>query len=1071
MLQQQKSKRAEALLLRWRHHALVPAFRTWRETVKMQVRQKTLMRRVLLRLRNVQLWQGFRIWRERVEQQRAVEVSASDDRTRAAHQHLLGTKQKAIGAFVHSLQRSAEAKVFLTWRMWVQEAKRERLMAAQQETSIKETAALRERMLNMQRRASQAVIQNLQRGALSKTFMAWKMHTRAEKASKLVEQQSQQQYLAVEQQTMRLKTGLQEAKRKASVAIIQNLQRSTNAKVFLAWRSLVRQEKMKKSYDQTAQQEHVRMQGLMAETKRRASRAIISKWQHGVLGTSFAAWRMYTRNSKLERQRAQTLHVEAENARRLSVQSQFIASEHKRKVRQMIVTNLMSNAQVAAFSRWRQYVAAVKRERMQDENLKLRESKRRLSVAMIDRMRGHAAATAFRAWRAVVKSDKAARSQATEMERRASVQMDQFKIMVNDEKVTLLSQAAQARERTQSVVSQLQKQRDITVERMVRKWQNVTTASAFRAWRDTARQNKSQRQTVVMRTLKRLTHSLAFRALRVWKQGVEELKTRELRLQLQEQRAKMENVVRDQKKKLSDQMIMKWRARSLVPAFEAWVRHVRDSKAHRQQVLSRTVARLANSSLYQAFALWRRRVEADKVSELAGRLQQLKRKTGEAMVAKWRHQAVVPAFQSWVRFAQERREHKRQVLSRTLARLQHSGTYRALRQWRAVVEQIKVAEVKQTMARENERLHAALADQKKRTTSALIARWRSQAMITTFKGWADHTREARADRKRVLDRTFRRITHSTLYQGFRAWKTFSEHGRVAEFQQLLASKDAAHGAAMSLNAELTVKMAEERRLRVQALLQRWRAQAVVPAFTAWKRFSAERKLQKRTVMTRTLARLEHGELYRALSHWRRVVELQRTAQFQASLAEFDAMKQRMMQENADLKGALKEQKVLSGKMVIDRWRKQEMTTAFERWHDNARAQRDRKRQIIERTVLRLTHSKAYCALRQWRQVVEGQRIHELQHRLDQQNADANAAMRQQLVQQNKLRADMLIARWRHTSLIPAFHAWKRFRAENQKAKQDMMKYCCGTKPPQELIDKYLILQKQLNPSFEIEKSR
>jgi len=43
--------------------------------------------------------------------------------------------------------------------------------------------------------------------------------------------------------------------------------------------------------------------------------------------------------------------------------------------------------------------------------------------------------------------------------------------------------------------------------------------------------------------------------------------------------------------------------------------------------------------------------------------------------------------------------------------------------------------------------------------------------------------------------------------------------------------------------------------------------------------------------------------------------------------------------------------------------------------------------------------------------------------------------------------------------------------EFNRAKQDMMKYCCGTKPPQELIDKYLILQKQLNPSFEIEKSR
>ncbi len=39
--------------------------------------------------------------------------------------------------------------------------------------------------------------------------------------------------------------------------------------------------------------------------------------------------------------------------------------------------------------------------------------------------------------------------------------------------------------------------------------------------------------------------------------------------------------------------------------------------------------------------------------------------------------------------------------------------------------------------------------------------------------------------------------------------------------------------------------------------------------------------------------------------------------------------------------------------------------------------------------------------------------------------------------------------------------------EFDRTKQEMMKYCCGTKPPQEVIDKYVTLQKQLNPSFEI----
>ena len=42
--------------------------------------------------------------------------------------------------------------------------------------------------------------------------------------------------------------------------------------------------------------------------------------------------------------------------------------------------------------------------------------------------------------------------------------------------------------------------------------------------------------------------------------------------------------------------------------------------------------------------------------------------------------------------------------------------------------------------------------------------------------------------------------------------------------------------------------------------------------------------------------------------------------------------------------------------------------------------------------------------------------------------------------------------------------------EFDRTRQDMMKYCCGTKPPQDLLDKFLTLQKQLNPSFEIEKA-
>jgi hypothetical protein len=43
-----------------------------------------------------------------------------------------------------------------------------------------------------------------------------------------------------------------------------------------------------------------------------------------------------------------------------------------------------------------------------------------------------------------------------------------------------------------------------------------------------------------------------------------------------------------------------------------------------------------------------------------------------------------------------------------------------------------------------------------------------------------------------------------------------------------------------------------------------------------------------------------------------------------------------------------------------------------------------------------------------------------------------------------------------------------------KAEQEMMRYCCGRKPPKEVIEKYIELSKQINPNFsekEIERLR
>jgi len=115
------------------------------------------------------------------------------------------------------------------------------------------------------------------------------------------------------------------------------------------------------------------------------------------------------------------------------------------------------------------------------------------------------------------------------------------------------------------------------------------------------------------------------------------------------------------------------------------------------------------------------------------------------------------------------------------------------------------------------------------------------------------------------------------------------------------------------------------------IIKKWRLRSIIPAFERWKEFITERKVHRRDLLKRMIARWSRAELWRGWRTWQHWVEAQRV----------NELKQSMVQ-----------QKVKHKQDVIRRWRLQSLLPAFERWKEFVSERKVHKRELLKRMIMR-----------------------------------------------------------------------------------------------------------------------
>jgi hypothetical protein len=80
------------------------------------------------------------------------------------------------------------------------------------------------------------------------------------------------------------------------------------------------------------------------------------------------------------------------------------------------------------------------------------------------------------------------------------------------------------------------------------------------------------------------------------------------------------------------------------------------------------------------------------------------------------------------------------------------------------MEQCQVADMRHQMSRANSDLRITLDHQKATSAASLIRRWRQGTLIPTFHAWRNQTREQRAHRRAILERTMDRLTNAEVWR-------------------------------------------------------------------------------------------------------------------------------------------------------------------------------------------------------------------------------------------------------------------------------------------------------------------
>ena len=738
------------------------------------------------------------------------------------------------------------------------------------------------------------------------------------------------------------------------------------------------------------------------EEKRKFVASLVAKWRRQHLSQAFEQFHS---------------NVQARRARKRDLLD--------RTVRRMQQSQLWAG--------WRAWVAFVEKSAIGALQSKLVDQKSKFSSVLVQRWRMGCMVPAFAAWREKVAVRKAHRRDVLDRTCKKLVNAQLWRALRTWKSFAESSNIAALKETLSTQIAASKKKR---CEDLIKRWRHASLVPAWTQWQDFIAARRRRRRDLLDRTCKRMLHSALWKGFKTWSLYSEKFAIHQMQTRINATAQQAQ----DQRLRLAEHMLAKWRMTRSKQRFLAWKHYTKDSRAHKRQVLDRTLKHLSSGYLGQGFRAWKAYNEAHRLNEMHQRLNETKAKTAAQAILKWKHRIVTTPFLQWRHHAAASRAHKREVMDRMVRRLTHAEVFKAWRTWVHFLDQTKLAYMRAKFASAKGELTNEIQAQKQARIKALIQRWRGQSLTTRFSQWKIYARTSRAKKKGRLDQIFKRLVFSNLWKGWRTWKTYCELHRahiaasIAENARVLLVRSHSIKEQSTRTKHILTKTLD--RMSNLLLFSGWRGWVeFVGASKANDIAKAKKKLEQQAaqlkekqaelvrahaeaqlqsqqkLVDKTLKRIAYSTLYKALRTWKqRAEDLSVWAVQKAMKGKENALKLRILTDK------------------IARHRESSLRPVMQRWRKYTKARKERKRELMDKMIKRMGNLRVWQALRHWKEWTHTAAVDALR-----------AEMNDKLQYQKKARAAALIQKWQHRSLQPTFQAWQTYTRGNHKRKHLLSK--------------------------------
>jgi hypothetical protein len=406
---------------------------------------------------------------------------------------------------------------------------------------------------------------------------------------------------------------------------------------------------------------------------------------------------------------------------------------------------------------------------------------------------------------------------------------------------------------------QLALQKERAVQNIMRRWRSGTSTAVFKGWRKFAHEQASHKKALLTKTMTRLVNGSIWRAYRVWNVHVDTLRVESLQSKMEQQMGTMERQMALQRERAVQTLMRRWRSGTSTHVFGEWRKWARTQAAHKKQLLTKTMTRLVNSSLWLSWRGWQRHVSENEVAEL----KRVFAKEREAMysaannrkqiaaaqiIRKLRQGCVSTSFREWRTVTKNAQKRRKELLTTTLRRLINNNLFTSFRHWGRQLEEQQVAS-----------LQAKLAQEKHKRAHAMIKRWRMQTIVPVFKAWKEHARDRKEHTRDLLAKMLRRFSNKHVWACWREWSLQVKHARTHELQ-------AKHGKEV---AQLRALLNSQKRSQTQHQIKAHRYHIQIKCFSLWKQFTEKTRERQKALLTNVLHKLSNANIWQAWRVWSR----------------------------------------------------------------------------------------------------------------------------------------------------------------------------------------------------------